>query len=437
MVFCSECGAANEVGSGYCYECGAVLEVTQPVKQKKKISAKPFLIGGGAVLAVLLVVGLVFLLLSGGSRDLSSAFDRTMEAFRGGNDRTTADRFASEMDKLLQNGDYTMILRSDSDDSIYLSMDYSRDNQIMDGIIRLQGVDVAWSIDDESIQFSVPGKFDNVYGLPLEQMDWFLEEPVISAILGDMKSVLDTNADFFKITDLESFIRNLAGKEYDALRKSVEIQELDPRDLKGQLCQVYEITWSNEAMNGFLAAVTGMGMLEEVAALELPDLGSECRCYVNREGYIAGLEFTWTGAQCLFTLEGRENPWDAFTLTVRSIYSETFVYTGGMTRTGSRVRFCLEDQAGILLELDYEDQTGEFALRTRDHEQALSGRFKVGDGLGLVLDMDVAGEIHQLSFSMEASELKPAPLTQKYIDLPTMDLVDWTRLLLDLRTLLE
>ena len=430
MIFCSECGAANEPGSGFCYECGAVLP-TASVAKKSKSLPKPLLIGGAALLVVLLVVGVVMLILNGGKKDLDTAFDRTLTAFRGGETRTQLQRFGDELDLLLKEGDYTMTLTAAD---LSLTTNYSRDAEVMTGTVTILGRDLAYSLDTKSLQFSIPGQFDNAYSVKLKKVDELLSNPLIAPYIGTYGSFLGKNTDLFAKKDLETLFREAAGDEYDALRKSLEIKELDEKELNGQNCQVYEITWSGKALTDFLAALGGVGSIPELRELFIsltPDIGSECRCYVNND-YIIGLEFTGAGAQCMFTLEGRENPWDAFTLTVRSVYGETAVYTGGLVRTGSAMDFRLENDTGILLAFSYDDATGDFALATRDDGQILSGRLQTRSYLGLTLYIGTPEGPQELSFTMAPLTSTPAPLSANDIDLLDMSVVDLTRLLLDL-----
>lgn len=435
MVFCGECGAANENGSTVCYECGAVLPVTQVVKKKAGIP-KPLLIAGGALLAVLLVVGVVLLCLSGGQRDLTEAFDQTMTAFQGNETGTQAQTFVQKLDDLLKDGDYAMALRTSGDSGIFLTTEYSRDNEVMRGAIGLMGMELDYSIDSQAIQFSIPGQFDNVYGVKLKQLDRLANNPLLSVLMGDLGKRVDLNADFFAKNDLETTFRNIAGEEYDALRKSVKIKELDEKVLNGQNCQVYEISWSSSAMVELVAALGSMGTMPELGGLVtslIPDLGSDCRCYIGEDGYIAGVEFSSAGAQCLFLLEGRENPWDAFRLTIESIYGETVVYTGGLEHSGTKMRFTLANDTDVLLSLYYDDATGEFSLATKDKGAFLSGCFRTQGELCLSLEWDAADlGTYQMEFSIAALDRKPSPMANHYIDLLDMSMSDLTRLLLDL-----
>lgn len=435
MNFCGQCGAANENDSVVCYECGAMLSVPQTVKKKKGIS-KPLLIGGGVLLAVLLVVGVVFLILSGGKKDLATAFDRTVTAFRGGEDRTRVQTFADELDKYLEDGDYHMSVTCGGTADFSLVTDYSRDGKVMQGTVGMMGMELAYSIDTRTVQFSVPGQFENVYGVQLKKLDQLKNNPLFSSIFGEISGNLVLSADLFAKNDLKTQFRDMAGEEYEALRKSIQIQELEEKELQGQRCQVYEISWSADAAGKLVTALGSMGTLPELGELVtslIPDLGSACRCYVNKEGYIVGLDFTCAGAQCVFVLEGRENPWDTFTLTVKSIYGDTAVYTGGLERFGKRMRFCLENETGILLSLDYDDDTGEFVICTRDDGRLLSGRVRT-DGqlyLSLAWQSEELGQ-QQLELAVAPLTLQPAPLSEHYIDLLDMNIADMTRFLLDL-----
>ena len=390
---------------------------------EKKSPRGRLLLLGGVLLAVLLVAGAA-LLLSGSRWDLPSAFAKTMSALRG-EDRTQPRIFAEELDRLLRDGDYTLGLTTGG---LFLEADYSRDRRIVSGTVTGMDRELSYSIDDSKILFTLPGRPGYVYGLQRIQWSQLLESPVVSAILEEMGWDWNLDRDLFAPSDLET---TLCHGTWEALCRSVEIRELGRQKLNGQRCQVYKLSWSADALAELVTELGSLGEfpgLQELIASLIPDLGPECKCYVNKDGYILGVEFTAGGSPCRFTLEGRENPWDAFTLTV----GDTTVYTGGLERSGSALEFRLENESGILLFLSYDDADGSFALSTRDLPRPVTGRLWAGSTLELELSWETEAQgPWQLSLTMAPLGRDPAPLAEVYIG---MDFADLARLLLDLGT---
>lgn len=447
MKFCSECGAANENDAFSCYECGAELPAVQTNAKKGRKGSfripKPVLIGAAAVLALALVVGLVFgviALLSGGEDDLGSAFGQTMGAFRDGEkDQTQLQTFMTQVSGCLADGEYTFDLTYDGVAQLYLRTDYSYSDKQLQGRFNIMGTEFAYSANEKLLQFTIPGQFDNVYGIRPGDLDKLLDDPLLSQIAGLFTGYIgmDLQADMFpKPTDLEGWFKNAAGDEYEAFLKSVEITEMEEeRVLDGRSCRVYEITWSSAAANELISAVGSLGKLPQIGELLnvlVPELDPECRCYVN-DGYLIGLEFVSAGAQCLFVLEGEENPWDAFSLTVNSVYGESLYYHGALERSGESRHLYLEGEGETLLSLDYNDATGEFAVYTRDTGDLLRGQVTAGSEATLRLEWN-AGEagVQALTFTLSELRGQPGQLSADYIDLLEMSLTDLTRFLLDL-----
>lgn len=438
MKFCDACGAANEEYASVCYACGAALPGSEPVGKKKGSFSipKPVLIIGAAVLAVALIVGCIFLVLSGNETDIASAYDRTRAAFEGDSaGQTQLEKFLDQANGYLKVGDYTIYLSYSGSTQLELQTDYARGDKQLQGTITTMGLQLAYSADNKVMQFSVPGQFDNVYGFKLSQAEKLTENPVLGYALQGAN--LDLDFDFFATTDLETYFEGIAGEEYEAFLDSVEIKELDEQALGGEKCKVYEITWSSEASNKLISAVGSLGTLPQIGSLVnalTPELEPECRCYVNSDGYLVGLDFVSAGAQCLLVLEGEDNPWDAFSLTVNSVYGETLYYTGALERNGDAMRVYLSGESGTLVSLDYDNASGAFALYTEDHGQLLKGQVTAGGSEAkLTLEWD-AGEagVQQVTLVLSELENKPRQLSENYIDLLDMSISDLTRLMLDL-----
>lgn len=439
MKFCDACGAANEDYSATCYECGAELTDNQPTTKRKGSFSipKPVLLIGAAVLVVALIVGVIVMVFSGADTDVASAYDRTRQAFLGDTERQTQlERFFERTNELLKDGDYTITLELDGSGSFELQTDYARGDKQLQGSLSLLGMEIDYSATNKVMQFTIPGSFDNVYGLKISQIEKYAENPVIGNLLSVLD--LDLDLDFFVGTDLESMFEDAAGTELKKFKDSVEIRQIDDRELNGKACQVYEITWSSDAFNKLIAAVGSVGKFSQLGDLVntlVPELEPECRCYVDSEGYLVGLDFVSAGVQCLLSLEGGENPWDSFTLTVNSVYGEPMVYRGALERSGYTMKLHLSGEAGTLLSLEYNDASGDFSLYTQEDGLQLSGRIYADSASAYaMLEWGAESGLPQsLSLSLTELEEQPEQLAVDYIDLLDLSIADMTRLVMDLK----
>lgn len=375
------------------------------------------------VLLVLLLLGVMAMCFFAPGQDLPSALLRTGAALWGERGMPRAEAFGEKLEELLEDGDYTMSLSS-GDGELSLVTDYARDHRILEGSLETGDAVLAYSVDRETFQFTVPGKFKYVYGVKLEKLDQLLDDPLFSSVLEDFRGTEEVSAEH----GLENLFRNRVGEAFDALRRSVQIQQLEMTEFNGQRCRVYQVSWSGEATRQLLDALGAFPAAGERIRRLLPDFGSECICYVNRKGYIAGVEFTGDGVLCQLLLEGEKNPWDTLILKIQD---RGRVYTGGLERSGSALRLCLENQEGIFLVCSYDDADGSFVFRTRDDMRFLSGALEAGEKLclGLQWEKPVA---RQLTLTLEALRNRPSPLAETYVDLLSMDPGDMTRFLLDL-----
>lgn len=368
------------------------------------------------VLLTLLALGVGLFFLSGGKQDLPSALARTGAALWGDREMPRAMEFGEKLEALLEERAYTMTLSSG--DEFSLVTHYSQNNRILKGAMVSGGEKLAYSVDGESLQFAVPGKLEHVYGVKLGKLEQLLENPLFAAVFGGLFG-----------DDPEMLIRNGVAEAVDGLCRSIQVQSLEDAEFNDQRCRSYRVTWSAEAARQLMDALGAFPVAGERIRGLIPDFGSECTCYVNRKGYIAGVEFIGDGVRCQFLLEGRKNPWDALTLKLQG---QNLVYTGALERSGSTLRLVLENWEGMFLACSYDDATGDFALSTRSGGEVLAGRIRTQDGVGVALDFTVQGEPRQMDVTMAPLADTPAPLSEEYIDLLDMNLVDIARFLLDL-----
>lgn len=441
MKFCDACGAANEDSSAVCYDCGALL--MDPAAGKKKKSSgipKPVLAIGAVVLVIALIAGVVALVISltGGEPDVVSAFGKSMDAFADSSNAEDSQihGFVEQLNDYMEDGKYTLRLAySGNGTALAMETDYDKNARQLQGVLDILDTQITYSVDGKVLQASIPGQFQNVYGVALSEVEELFNHSFVSAITKALKVNLDF--DFFVGTDLKGYFEELAGDNYEELLASVEIEDLGEKELNGEICQVYEVTWSSEATTDLIASVGSLGVLPELGSLLntlLPELEPECRCYVNDDGYLVAVDFVSAGAQCLFVLDGEDNIWDSFNLTVNSIYGESQYYSGALVQNGDEMYLYLKGESGVFASLEYNDATGDFLLYTQVAGYFLSGNVAVdGKDICLVLEWTVEGSgTQQVTWAMRKLDDEPEQLAAKYIDLLDMSLADWTRLLLDL-----
>jgi hypothetical protein len=195
-------------------------------------------------------------------------------------------------------------------------------------------LDLDYSVKRGVVQFTIPGVVQDVYGFSVNKLGNKLGKSPVGKLLPiDFTALSD--ADFFQKTNIAKSLNKLTKGKFDALKDSVKIKYLDKRTLSfpsgSQPCKMYQVTWNEQALNDLLKSMTGNPVLSKLAGFIkdiIPQIDGDCRCYINEDGYLVGVDLVSLGSKYFFVMEGETNPWDQFSLTVTSLYGDTKVYTG-------------------------------------------------------------------------------------------------------------
>lgn len=453
MKFCTSCGAGNADSRTSCSECGASLPAdinsvtpatTTKVKQKNKNKGKQ-----GLVLAALVGIASVIALavLFSGS-PVSKALTRTTDSLASiAQEQTMLQKFLKCGEKLTGLGKYSMTLDLYSDSyCVGVETDYSKSAKILSGefnysdSIKNLELEMLFSADKKDLQVAVPQVSSNIYGAPLKDMRKKYEESILASVLPlSLPKNMDWN--LFSAKSAEDVLKQLFGEKFDAFKKTVEVEKMGIRSLNvngtSMECKAYRITWSSKALGNLIGTSDGTDFMKHLGDLLdeiLPEVEPDCIVYVNKDGCAIGIDYVSMGAQCLFILEGEENLWEKFSLTVKSVYGDTVVYNGGIRQIGSVMHIYLENQNERLFSFRFDDASGEFSLETRSAGDLLSGRLFSEDS---TMEMEISwyltgSDKHTIAWSMSSLKQDPQKLAKAYINLLDMSLTDWQRMLIDL-----
>lgn len=447
MKYCPNCGCENEDFSSLCTNCGSALGTAEAPGRKKRNR------GSGKILKILAAVAAAGALGGGifagvkllGGNTLSRAYQRTTSAIvEEANEQKGISAVTGLLEKYEDQGKYTLeIGYQNSTLEADLSCDYSRSAKLMDGELRFADgqseIVLDYSVKKDVVQFTVPGVVQDVYGFSVNKLgDKLDKSPVTKLLPIDFSALSDLN--FFQKTNAAKSLNKLTKGKLDILKDSVKIQYLDKRPLslggESQTCKMYQVTWNEQAVNDLLQSFSKNPVLGKLAGFLkdiVPKIDGDCRCYINKDGYLVGIDLVSLGSKYFFVMEGDENPWDKFSLTITSLSGEIREYTGGLFHTDAGMQLYLKNQEELFFGLDYATD-GKFSVYTDKYGTIAYGTMlSSGDQLDLELNLnsEMMGS-QKLTCSVSALEEKPEKLAKYYVDLLDMDLADWQRLLLDL-----
>lgn len=401
-------------------------------KTNIRIPKQVLLIGAGVLALCLLVVGVVALV-SGLSSNIESAFQRTIEDFSGAEEQKTQfQQFLDQSEEKLKDGKYSMYMAfSGGQFGMELQADYDRARKLVRGDVDIAGYELEYSVKKKIIQIRFPGEYE-VYGFNTDDLKkladkigGFLDMPFLSEVIpADGLALLDL--DIFGKTDAQELIDTIAGEQYDAFKKSVEIERWNDETVtvggKPMECKVYKISWKSEAANNLLGALGSGGMLPNVGELInsfLPEMDPYIYCYINDEGYMTGARFTVAGSKCFLLLQGEENLWDDFTLTAENMAGEVQTFQGYTVRNGASMDMYLTDGTTRLFSLIYDDETGDFRIGTVNAPELLYGQVQADSkevSIRLYWTIPDVGD-QELVWRIGELERKPEQLGERYTDL--------------------
>lgn len=448
MKYCPNCGTGNEDYASACSGCGTALGGGSPGTKRTPtgIASGALVKIGAAIAAVGLVAGGVFLgakLLKGNA--LSSAYEKTTDAFV---EEVKVQRgiaaFTDLLDKYEDSGKYTLELIYQNDvlqlDSL---CDYSRPAKKMTGELKYSDhrleIGVDYAIKKDVIQFTCPGQLEDIYGFSVKKLGNKLNNSALTSLLPIDFSAL-SDVDFFAKSNWAEFLNQQSNGKFDILRDSVKVTYLDKREVQfatgAQKCRMYQVTWDEKALTDLINTLGGKGLMAKLVGFVVdlvPQIDGDCRCYINEDGCLVGVDLVSVGNRYLFMMEGTQNPWDKFTLTITSLYGDAKVYTGGLYSSADGIQMYLQNQEEIFLAIEY-DNKGDFSVHTDKHGTIVYGNISVaGKEAALELNLGSAQMgTQKLVYRISALEEAPDQLSKYYVNLLDMDFADWQRLLLDL-----
>lgn len=447
MKYCPNCGCENEDFSSLCSNCGGALSSAASAgKKKRNRGSRNILKVIAAVAAVGALGGGIFVgakLLGGNA--LSKAYQRTTNAMvEDVNEQKGIAAVTKQLEKYESQGKYSLeIGYQNSALETELLCDYSRGAKLMDGDLRYADgqleVDVTYSVKRDEIQFTIPGVVEDVYGFSVNDLGKKLDNSPVGKILPvDFTALSDIN--FFQKTNVAKSLDKFTNGKLNVLKDSIKIEYLDKRTVsignRSENCKMYQVTWNEQAVDELLQSLSGNPVLSKLAGFIkdiIPKIDGDCRCYINKDGYIVGIDLVSLGSKYFFVMEGEENPWDKFSLTITSLYGETKEYTGGLFNTDTGVQIYLKNQEELFFGTDYTND-GEFSIYTDKFGTIAFGTI-LSEGERTYLEVNLNSSTmgtQKFTCAISALNEKPEQLAKYHVDLLDMGLADWQRLLLDL-----
>ena len=456
MKYCGYCGAENQDTDVVCGVCGAPFQDMYAMPPKKSggkaLRIAAIAVGGIAALALVVVaiVGAVRLFGKSEKITLGAAGGKTFALLEEQLEEKSdlIDVFET-LGERVESGEFSGSFEMTADMyTLKSDFDYSRRRKAVSGTadvtVSILGfnLDLGFAADEKCMQFTFDKDGYNVYGFSYQDRAGDNSGSVVSQLLDE---ILPTNvtADMGKQLFAEkSGAEDMMGEEFKRFVSSVKVYDMDDREMeiggRIQKVSVYRVAWDRAAADEFLNSAGSNGQMSgfgQWIAGVMPKLDPECLCFVNRKGQLVGVDFVSAGRQFVFLLEGRENLWDEFTLTEKTLSGETTRYSGRIAKDGSTVYTYLQNESKVLLSASYNDVTGDFSVSTYALGEILSGNMHADKNeVSVTLQGYMSGLGQQsVSFTLSKLEKKPEMLAENYRDLMDMGLADQQRLLMDLR----
>lgn len=432
MKFCANCGAANEPESTVCYACGSELEAeAKPEKRAFHGISKTPVIIAGIVAAVVLAVGGILWGISKLENKEQTAVQRTFSELIG--EETRFHRFFSDVNRLLDQGEFSLEAAfSGGARDWNVEIDYARPANQLQGNVDVDGFTLDFSANKDVVQLQFPGEYE-VYGFRVQDVNKVTEKinnlltlPLVGKLLPSPLPT-DLKLNLFEKKNLSDILDDIAGEEYRTFRKHMETEEWNGETInrgdRVENCRVYKVSWKSEDLTSLLGALGSGGFLPNFSGLInllLPEMDPYLFCYVNQEGYFVGARFTVAAEKCMFLLEGNEDLWENFSVTVDTLSDGVKVYRGGRTWQGERMELSLADEKGqTQLRVCYDDANGAFSLSTASLGDVLSGQVVCEEDtafLGLLWTVH-GSDAQSVALTIGKLSGQPEQLGEKYSDL--------------------
>lgn len=448
MKNCPSCGRTNPDTAMYCESCGSSLSPgtnENPNTPAKKSKKRVFAIAGGAA-AVLVIVGLVFLIMSlmGASGTLTRAMRKTASAFEQQfgsvqNFRTFSERTTAISSSPISKQDFSIgvpDLRN-----LTISFDSLTDiNQ------QLSNTDLSIELDSKPL-------LDATFSVGSTDISLFSEQISPNTILqlsyDEIASIMEpeeggsyTAEDINPWNSIHPEENKAAAEQAQQLKKdfyslilSGELQELKEDPAAPTPRTNYLLVLGQEKRAEFgsqleelldaLSNVYTQGYFDSLAQLKDYASWNEYRkaildslsCLdnltvaIDKNGYLVSVAFDAEGHRKEFSLNGLENPWESF-----CIYEDGAAVLSGTMTSGSLTFINSDDQTITLV---YNDSTSEFTI-TDDTSTNISGSFQsTEDGTELNFALESSATHVDFHMAMAKASETPEVLKAEKVVLPS------------------
>lgn len=432
MKRCPRCSARNSNSNSRCAKCGCKLPASSRSASAAP-SARVLLPAAAIVLAVVIFLSVTTVFgLSPRNRVLSSA-KLTLSALSdvaGDSDTLSTFRSVSEGLFISGNCQTTVHVRSDAFELQY-EMNCAQILERMSGSLvytdRTKGRAIPIEIyaGDKDVRLLAPSLTGEVYGFTF-------------ADLAKKKGISQKELAVYEPFSLSTSLESIAGESWDAFLKSVDAKKhRDDAALPGdpsRSCTVYKVSWDSKKAKELVSALSPDILLSLPANLFGWVTGSEpdCRCYVDADGYLIGIDWVSMGSKYTLCFLGADDLWSDLTLTVDPLIGSTSVYTGGVRAGDDSWELLLADSSGVFFGFVLDEQTGAFSL-TAGGSALLRGTITATPGFAGVELVHGIGQTEELSASVSfgTPASKPEECTYSYTDLLHMNANELQRLLIE------
>lgn len=448
MKVCPLCSHQNDDSAALCAECQYPLPSSKSSNNKKKNGTKntggkpafiPLIAGALVAAAVVSVASLGFSVFSPKGK-LTDATKAIGSAFMDNWGEQSGLTQAIDSLDILDDGKYHSIelMASVGGHTVEVDVDCARNKGLMTGALSYANaaegyhLDTNFYVDKKDVRFVLPGVVSDVYGFSIKDFNKRYEKSAMRKVLGLPSA---DKIDFSALTSLDiDKLMKQPKKLWDRFYKTLKVENFGERPMTingvSQVVQAYDVSWDARAMEKLVKSISGK--IPSVVSSWLPGLEPDCRCFVNKDGVLVGVDFVTMGKKCTLLLEGASNPWDSIRLEVLTLAGSKSVFTGDVTYANNNLSICLSDEIGNEYGLNYNGDTGKFQLNTPDGILAQGVFFASDSSLMLgYTSSSLEQEAATFLVAISKNDEKPETLKTKYVDLLDMNLKEWQRFLIE------
>lgn len=471
MNFCPKCGYANDNDAMFCAQCGGLLTppagqgqtASQPTGQGQGGSgtpqfspnrqpdapqeAKPKKKGGMVAVLCLALVAAIGLGI-GFWLALSSPTARLLRAFRQTGD--ALGDYLSQPDQLADFGEniHTLLvdrqeftMEFDIGQQIDLTLNYADQAALCQAQLSYGWTSLELNLyyDGQVMQLELPQFLDEVYGLPVENLD-----ALPDSALGQMLGLPEDFDPFGESTAMPDYRPQL-----NQFLDTLTVEELRQQTLelgsRRQSCTVYSLSWDNAALaeliNWFLdefelfgagatsvdysagTALAGVNSAH-ISAEDLADIGVEA--YVDGSGNLVGLDITVEGDTLAVRLCGEENVWSELSLWERDSSGDENYLGGWSLEAGEEeILWTFNDSNGETeLTIQYDNDSGQYSILD-NYGYGITGTLLGENGEA---EVSLGDDYQEMTLIFSPLQEEPEPLSQDYVDILEMSEADWQTL---------